>query len=362
MASKQPKPPARRPLPDHLARTLASGVIPVVIITLLVAAMATSRATAHVLSPLALALIVAGAAGTGVLVGWPSGLYNGAHDILTGAAVLGCEPGCRAEPGNDPWRAGALWRSTAAWALLVALWAGAGAALVAVALNGKQARLIVVFVALAAFAGASGLVIDAVARHRGAHAARRVLALEREPDRIRTRGWRQIALPLAITQLVVNAGFAWVLFHSYAVHAPSGTPHALTKSVALADVMVRVALVAVIFGAVAAKWGATDALLGRATVDEANAQTATAKNLVGPQGIVYVAILAILVEKLTAMLLPSSPTLLQVAIARGAFAGMLTFAAAGAGYVRGAVNGRATRAAGTRTSPIPTLTPAEVQS
>jgi hypothetical protein len=38
--------------------------------------------------------------------------------------------------------------------------------------------------------------------------------------------------------------------------------------------------------------------------------------------------------------LPGTPTLLQVALARGALGGVLAFAAAGAGYVRGAVNAR----------------------
>jgi hypothetical protein len=42
--------------------------------------------------------------------------------------------------------------------------------------------------------------------------------------------------------------------------------------------------------------------------------------------------------KAMAWVLPSSPSLLDVVLARAMFAGVLAFLAAGAGYVRGAVN------------------------
>ena len=66
---------------------------------------------------------------------------------------------------------------------------------------------------------------------------------------------------------------------------------------------------------------------------------------VGPQGIVYVAFLALLLAKLVDWFLPAYPSIVDVALARGLLAGVLAFAAAGFGYVRGAVNGRALAAA-----------------
>ena len=59
------------------------------------------------------------------------------------------------------------------------------------------------------------------------------------------------------------------------------------------------------------------------------------------QGLVYIGLAGLLLGKLASLVLPGAPTLLQVALARGALGGVLAFAAAGAGYVRGAVNARA---------------------
>ncbi len=163
--------------------------------------------------------------------------------------------------------------------------------------------------------------------------------MEREPIPIRHRAWRQVALPIAGVQLVVNAAFAWVLFHDYSTHA--GGAKLLTRSVALADVFVLVTIVSVVFGSVTATWGSTDTLLGRVTADDPAAQQATVKSPIGWQGILYIAVLAVVLSKVVAFLLPASPTLLEVAVARGLFASVLAFVASGAGYVRGAVNARA---------------------
>jgi hypothetical protein len=345
--ARQPKPPAGRPLHQHLARNTAQGSLVTVAVTLLIAALVSSRANAHLLSAAALALVVAGAAASGVLIGWSNGLYNGAFDVIRGETVLDCAPGCRAEPEIDPWQPRELWKTTLTWALLVSIWAASGAALVAVALNGKRARLLVVFVALAGLAGVASLVVDAIARHRGAHATRTLRAQPAERVGMRRRAWKQIALPIGLSQLLVNAGFAWVLFHDYvspakaAGGATSGAK-VLSQSVALADVAVIVTLVAAIFGSVAGRWGSTDVLLDRVELDDPEAQTVAPKSLVGVQGLVYIALLGLILAKVVTWLLPTSPNLLEVALARGLFAGVLAFVAAGAGYVRGAVNRQAT--------------------
>ena len=140
------------------------------------------------------------------------------------------------------------------------------------------------------------------------------------------------------TQLRDSA--ACLLFHDYAVHAAGTGPKVLTRTVALADVVIIVVLVASIFGVVASRWGRTDVLLGRVSLDDPAAQQATVKSPIGPQGLVYIGLLGLLLGKLASLVLPGTPTLLQVALARGVLGGVLAFAAAGAGYVRGAVNAR----------------------
>ena len=328
------KPVEARPLHDHLARNAAAGAGLQMVITLLVAAMATSRATHHVLSPAALAIIVAASAATGALVSWPNGLHAGARDFLSGQAVLECEPNCPAEVAGDPFEIAGLRRTTAAWALLVGVWAGAGGALVAAALGGKQARFIVVYAALAGLAGLAGVVIDTVARHRGAHAARRLLTDPPRPENIRQRGWHELALPLAVTQVLVNGGMAWVLFHN---------AHPLTRANALADVAVIAILVSAIFGSLAAGWGDTDAALGRILLDDPDHQQASAKSPIGWQGFVYIVVFGIIAGQVAAFALPTRPSLWEVAVARAAIGGLLAYLATGAGYVRGALNGKAVR-------------------
>ena len=54
-----------------------------------------------------------------------------------------------------------------------------------------------------------------------------------------------------------NAAAACLLFHDYAVHATQAGPKVLTRTVALADVVIIVVLVASIFGVVAVRWGTT---------------------------------------------------------------------------------------------------------
>jgi hypothetical protein len=337
------KPPERRPLPDHLAQTAFGAALAAVVTDLLVAALATSRADAHVLSPLAATVIVAVAAATGVIIGWPNGLYGGANDVLTGTALLGCEPGCRNDPPGDPWQPARLLRATLLWLLVVAVWAAASAALLAVALNGKHVRVLVLFVALAGIAGVASVVVDTVARHRGAHAARAVALSGTTPHPLRRTAWLRIALPLGLAVALTSGLFSWVLFHDFRTGsaAAAGGPKALTHSAAFADVGLTVILLSVLFGYLISTWGSVDARLGRISLEEPAAQDVPPKSLIGVQGIVYVAVAGIVLGRIAEMVLPSTPSLLAVGVARGLFAGGMAFLAAGFAYVRGATNGRA---------------------
>jgi hypothetical protein len=339
---RQPRVVKTRPLAEHLSRVAVTTIVITAVVTALVAALATSRATAHVLSAGALAAIVAGAAATGVLVGWVDGLNSGALDVVTGAALLTCGPDCRSEPKADPWTPRSLWRTALMWGLVAGLWAAAGAALVAVALNGRPARWVAVFATLTGLAGLSGVVVGVTARHRGAHAVRAMASRPPAPVPLLRRAWRQVALPLAASQAVVNAGFAWVLFHDYGVHGGTGVAP-LTRSVVLADVPTIVTLLSLIFHAVAAKWGAVDVLTRRVEpVAEVDTPSPTR---VGWQTIVYVAALGIALGRLAGSLLPDAPTLPEVIVARGLFSFAMVFAVSGFGYVRGVTNAHADAAA-----------------
>lgn len=332
MASPRIQPPPT--LAEHLSRNAVGGAVLQVVVALLVAALATSRAEAHVLSPLALASIVAGSAATGVVVGWPTGLFLGARDVLTGRTRVTCAPGCTTEPRIDPFGSRELHRTTTTWMVVVGLWAGAGGALLIAALGGKRASFLVAFVGLAGLAGLAGVVVDTAARHRGAHAVRwRPVS----PVRLRRRAWRQLALPVGATQAVVNGLMTWVLFHSYdRLHGR----HSLTAASALADVALISILLACIFGAVSALWGETDAALGRVVLDDPDHQIVTRRSPIGWQGFVYIVVAGVGLGRVATYVLPGHPGLIEVAVARGAIGGVLAFLATGAGYVRGALNNR----------------------
>ena len=344
MARKQKQPPAgpaRTPLTEHLRSTTVGSLGVALVVDLVLAALATSRATAHALTPGALVLVVAGASITiGVLVAWPNALYTGAQGVLTEETVLTCEPGCRNEVQADPWETGRLWTGTAVMAALLGIWSLAGAGLVTVALDGRHARLLVVGAALFGITGLTGTFVEIVGRHRGAHAARALAARGVPAVGLRRRAWKQIAAPVAVMQALVNAGFAWVLFHDYRT-GDQFAAHALTKSVALADALVIVVIVAVIFSAIASSWGSVDALLGRVEPEEPEVQTVSPKSPIGVQGVVYVGVAGFLLGKLASMALPGTPTLLEVALVRGVYAGVLAFLTTGIAYVRGALNTRA---------------------
>jgi hypothetical protein len=341
-----PKPPARRPLPDHL-RWIALVAVPVVlVITFVVAAVATSRGAAHTLSPLALVTLVGGVAVMLVAIGFPAAMYSGALDVISEEAVLHCEPGCRAEPGDDPWSPRQLWRSSLLWSAVVALWSVAGAGLVAVALNGKHSALFVTWIVLAGIAGLAAIVSEVVGRQRGAHAARAVGLAGVTVTPLRRRAWLHVALPVGICQALVNAGAAWVLFHDYST-GDAFAPKALTRSVALADKLVIVVIISVVFGMIGAAWGGVDATIGRVSLDEPGVQQVSPKSPMGVQIFVWLAIAGLILATLATALLPNLPSLAAVMFVRGLFAGVLVFATTGIAYARGVLNGRAALAAAT---------------
>jgi hypothetical protein len=331
---------APQPLREYLeANAFVGGAIQLVV-ALLVAALATSRADGHVLTPAALAGLLAGAAATGVAIGWPTGLYGGAADLLAGRIVLDDAPvvwrGTGAGDAFDPRR---LWGAVLRWAAGAGAWALAGGGLVAVVLDGRRAGALVISVCLFALAGIGGRAVDLAARRRGIDAAR--LRLAGDPVPLRRRAWRHFALPVAVSHLVTNGAFAWVLFHDFAV-GDTFAAHPLTDTVALADVGTIVVLLSVLHGSLAAQWGGVDAALGKVVVDEGE----RVDRAVGVQGLVYVAFAGLVLGRLAGLLLPATPTLARVMVVRGLFAAVLAGTVTGVAYVRGALNRTADAPAG----------------
>ena len=316
-SSERPPPP----LPEYLGvSTVVNGAIQLAL-ALAVAGLAASRADAHVLSPAALAAVVVVAAAAGVLVGWPVGLYAGALDLLRRRTRLTATP--RPVDEGDPFAVQPLWRATLGWTAAAAMWAAAGAALVAVALDGHRARLLVVFVALAGIAGVASVSLDALARRRGAEAAARLQDMGVAPYPLRRRAWLHFALPIAVGQFAVNAGFAWLLFHDHTV-GDRFAPKALTDSEALADIGLLILIVCAFFAYVARQWGEVDAMLRRVTLDDPDVQAVPAKAPIGRSGFVYLGLLAFVVlGAIAAAVLPSEPSLGAVMVVRGLFAATL---------------------------------------
>ena len=341
--ARRERPPL--PLREYLESNAVVGAAIQLVVALLLASLAASRADGHVLTPLALAGLLTGAAATGVLIGWPAGLYGGAADLLAGRVIVDERP--------EPWRGsraddlapGRLWGAVLRWAAFAGAWALAGAGLVAAVLDGRRAGTLVIVVCLFGVAGIGGRAVDLAARRRGVDLARLRLAGDAVP--LRRRAWLHLALPVAAGQLVANFGAAWLLFHDYAV-GDAFADRALTETVALADVGTIVVLLSLLLGSMAAQWGGVDAALGKVAV----ASEERTDRRLGLQGLVYVAFAGLLVGRLAGLLLPATPSLLRVMVVRAAYAAVLAGAVTGVAFVRGALNHHAAEAAAPTGSPI----------
>ncbi len=309
-----------------------SALVLQLVLFLVFAGLATSRAAGHVLSPLAVFGIVTVAAAGSTVVGWISNLYSASFARVMGVVVFDEEP---SPAQTDPFAFGNLWRTTLAWAVGAAAWAAAGCGLIAVALNGRVARFPLIFVALISMAGVNVLAIGSAARRRG------VAAMTTPPARVvsvRRRAWLELALPLAITQGLVNAGAAWLLFHSY----PTGNaavPGVLTDSTALADALLVVVPLTALFAGMTRQWGAFEMATGRVTLNEPETQVVPRRSPIGVQFVVYACVLGLVAFKVAAFVLPATPSLASVMVVRGLLAALLVFVSVGVGFVRGACNG-----------------------
>jgi hypothetical protein len=328
-ATSQPK-----TVPEYLGTDARANGVTLAILFALIGGLAVSRASAHVLTPTALALLVAGSAGTLGSVGWINGLYGGALDVIKGTV----RPAASPAEGRDPFTPRALWTAALAWGLGSAAWAAAGAGLAAVALDGRRAGFVVVFVAMVGLGGSAALVANAVARRTGIDAVRRLGVATADAVPLRRRAWRHLALPMAAVQFLVNAGVTMLVFHDYTT-GDVFAPKALTETIALADVGTTVIIVCCAFGWFAGRWARVDAALGRIELDDPSVQAASAKNPIGLQGLLYVGLLsAFAVAPLLGLLLAPAPALAAVVLVRAGFAAVLVFVVAGVAYARSAVN------------------------
>jgi hypothetical protein len=319
---------------EHLGTDAKATGTVLVLAFAIVGGLAVSRATAHVLTPTALAAVVIGAAATLGSTSWVNGVFGGALSATTGVVQAAAVP----TDGRDPFTFRSLWASAVLWGVGAAAWAGAGAGLAAVALDGRRGRFIVVFAAMVGLAGTAGLVANAVARRTGIDGVRRIGVATAGVVPLRQRAWRQLALPMAAIQLAVNAAMSVMLFHDYTTGDPFA-PQALTETVALADVGITVLIVSCLFAWFAGRWARVDVALGRIAPDDPSSQTVSPKALIGRQGVVYLALFsAFVVGPMLGLLLPKTPSLAAVIVVRSFFAATLVFIVAGLAYVRSAVN------------------------
>lgn len=318
--------PAETPGLDLWLRARArSGAIGNVVAFTLVAVTAASRAAHGVLTPAGLVAVVTGAALAATVTGWVTGFYEGA------AAALHDEVDAVAPAATDRLAERRPWRIALAWAGWAGLWAAAGSIVLASILRDRSAPTLVIVVALLALAVPSAVAVDLAARAAGAANGAALRARRPAPVPLLRRAWRDLALPVAAIQAVVNAGAAWVLFNGA---ASEGT---LTKGAAFADAMLFAALLASLFGALGSRWGSVDVASGRIVVTPEQQRAGRALAL-GPQALVYAALLAIAATSLAGLVVPTAPSLLRVALVRGAIAGALTLVACALGVVRGALN------------------------
>ena len=329
---------APQPVAEHLGTDARQTGTVLVIAFAVVAGLAASRAAAHVLTPTAFAALVVGTAATLGSTGWVNGVFGGALSTVRGEVR---PPDVPAE-GRDPFSFRALWTGAVVWGVGSALWAGAGAGLAAVALDGRRAGFAVALAALVGLGGTAGLVTNAVARRTGIDGVRRLRTATATPVPLRRRAWRQLALPMAAIQLGVNAAMSVMLFHDYAT-GDEFAPRALTENVGLADVGLTVLLVSCLFAWFAGRWAAVDVAIGRVVLDDPATQTVHPKARIGRQGIVYLALFsAFVVGPMLGMLLSTTPSLGAVVVVRSVFAAVLVFVVTGLAYVRTAVNETAT--------------------
>ena len=326
---------APRALTEHLTASGGAVGAATAVVLVVVAALATSRANGHVLSPAGVIVVVVGVAIAVTAMGWANGLYGGADDVLEGRIAFTCEPGCPSEPAVDPWRPAVLWRSIIVAAIAAGLWAGATAGFVAVVLDAERAPFVVLSASLIGTVALAATVVDIAARHRGAHVARSIARIESTPVPLRRRAWREIAIPVGGAVALANGAATWMLFHDY---TSTDGPRAFTASVASAEFPVTAVLITAYFGLRAARWGRVDAALGRVSLDDPKVQTVDRADPIRPQGLIYIAVAAIVFGSVVSSMVPPNPSLLAAAIARGVFAAGATTLAVGAGYVRGAVN------------------------
>lgn len=321
-------------LTAYLAAKARSGAVVQSLLFSIVAALAVSRAEHAALAPLHVVFVVGASSMVAALTGWLVGLHEGGLARANGEVVGDVEP-----IDDDPLEPRSLWRGALTWAAAAGAWGASAGVLAGAALRGESAPWLVVAAALVVVSGSVAVVVETAARAVGARAAARFETARPAPVPLRRRAWLHLALPLAAVQTLVNVGFAWMLFHDYG--GDPATQRPLTEADVLADSLLVVALLATIFGGFAVRWGRLDAIWGRVTIDDDTRAGVSAKAPIGPQGLVYVGALALVLARLAGLFIPPAPSLERTMLVRGLFAGVLVLVVAAFGYVRGAVNGAA---------------------
>lgn len=331
-----------RPLPtrDYLGTNLFVGAVISLVVQLLIAGLAISRAQDHRLTGWSVAIILIGGAVTTGVLNSLLAYVGGVFDSTEGRVL----PDDRGEPAaarplkdepRDPLAPGTIWRRAFVWSAGAAVWGVAVAFLIVAALDGRSATYPIVLVGLLAVSSTIAIASNLLWRATGVGVARGGGAGTRTT--LRRRAWTNTGLPIALVFAGATALFTWVLFHDYAV-GDAFAKNALTEGEIFADLPVMLLIVGGLSAYAASQLARADVRLRYVRPDDPATQMHGPKVSFGPQALTYTVLATFVFAGVVRLAVPASPNLAEAMAVRSVIAGLIAWAFAGFAYVRAAGN------------------------
>jgi hypothetical protein len=320
---------------QYLSGQVVFGVIIAVLSAVFLAAYGISRVSSHRLSPGVAAAILIGGAAFNALTQSIVSFYTALHDAAAGIVTKdGTE---KPSPDKDPLSARALWGRALAGGLAGAAW-GTGLALLALAaLNRRETHFLGLFVGVLFTAGVASVASGLAANALGVRTA---LDLPRVTTArpARRRAWGQLGLPFAVVFGLFTAAFTLLLFHDYHVGSQFSS-HVLTAKEVFGDLPIQLLIFIPLANYVLGRAGRAESILGLVTFEDPERELPRSTALYGVQAMIWASIIVYFAGgALLRFIVPSYPTLVEAAIARGAFTFVALLVTGPLAYMRGAVN------------------------
>jgi hypothetical protein len=325
---------------EYLSGQLFFGAIIAVLSAVFLSAYGISRVSSHRLSPGVAAAILIGGAGFNALTQSVVSFFTALHDAAVGVVTKdGTE---KPSPEADPLSARAVWGRALAGGLAGAAW-GTGLALLALAtLNRRETHFLGLFVGVLFTAGVASVAAGLAGNALGVRTA---LDLPRAttPRPARRRAWLQLGVPFALVFGLFTAAFTLLLFHDYHVGSQFSS-HVLTSKEVFADLPIQLLIFVPLANFVLGRAGRAESVLGLVTYEDPDRELPQSTAIYGVQAMIWVSIIVYFAGgALLRFIVPSYPTLVETAIARGAFAFVALLIAGPMAYMRGAVNATVTK-------------------